>query len=66
MKAMAILIKEIDLGRLLAEPTELLGEWSARERQRRRLAELDDRLLDDIGISREAAAAEAAKGFWAG
>ena len=34
-------------------------------RSRRQLAELDDRLLRDIGIDRAKARHEAAKGFWA-
>jgi uncharacterized protein YjiS (DUF1127 family) len=33
-------------------------------RSRRQLAELDDRLLRDIGIDRARAAFEADKGFW--
>jgi len=33
-------------------------------RQRRALAALDDRLLDDVGLTREQAQAEARKGFW--
>jgi uncharacterized protein YjiS (DUF1127 family) len=32
--------------------------------QRRRLAAMDDRMLQDIGISRMDASAEAAKPFW--
>lgn len=36
----------------------------ARRRQRQALAELDDRLLADIGVSRGAAARECAKPFW--
>lgn len=32
--------------------------------QRRRLASLDDRALEDIGVSREAARREAARPFW--
>ena len=38
--------------------------WAARQRQRRALAELEDQILDDIGISREQAHREAAKPFW--
>ena len=42
--------------------------WSARCRERRALRELmeqiDDRLLEDIGISRKQARREAAKPFW--
>ena len=34
-------------------------------RSRRQLAELDDRLLRDIGIDRGTARYEATKGFWA-
>jgi uncharacterized protein YjiS (DUF1127 family) len=37
---------------------------SARYRQRQALAQLDDRALKDIGITREQAKAEAAKPFW--
>lgn len=40
--------------------------WSDRARQRRRLGELDDRLLSDIGVSRAAAAHEATKLPWEG
>lgn len=38
--------------------------WFQRSRQRRALAELDDRLLDDIGITRSMAQQEATKPFW--
>jgi uncharacterized protein YjiS (DUF1127 family) len=41
--------------------------WIARSRQRRRLgelADLNDYLLRDIGVSREEALREAAKPFW--
>jgi uncharacterized protein YjiS (DUF1127 family) len=38
--------------------------WSNRSREREALGELDDRLLKDIGVSREAAAKEAARPFW--
>jgi uncharacterized protein YjiS (DUF1127 family) len=37
---------------------------SARSRQRQALAQLDDRLLKDIGKTRQEAIAEAAKPFW--
>jgi uncharacterized protein YjiS (DUF1127 family) len=39
-------------------------EWDQRIRQRQALAELDDHLLKDIGISRTAAATEASQPFW--
>jgi uncharacterized protein YjiS (DUF1127 family) len=41
--------------------------WNARSRQRQHLAELaqwSDHLLNDIGVSREAALRGAAKPFW--
>jgi uncharacterized protein YjiS (DUF1127 family) len=41
--------------------------WAARSQQRRALGELverDDRMLRDIGVSRDAAQREAAKPFW--
>jgi uncharacterized protein YjiS (DUF1127 family) len=37
---------------------------SARSQQRQALAQLDDRLLRDIGKTRQEAIAEAAKPFW--
>ena len=39
--------------------------WNDRSRQRHDLRRLDDRLLADIGVSRAAAAREAAKLPWA-
>ena len=41
-----------------------LRSWIARPRQRRDLAELEDHLLRDIGVSRHEALREAAKPFW--
>lgn len=42
----------------------LLALWAARQRQRRELGELEERLLRDIGLTRGAALREAAKPFW--
>ena len=39
-------------------------QWSQRIRQRQALAELDDHLLKDIGVSRTAARIEATRPFW--
>ena len=39
-------------------------QWNQRSRQRQALADLDDHLLKDIGISPKAAAAEAGQPFW--
>jgi uncharacterized protein YjiS (DUF1127 family) len=38
--------------------------WMERSRQRRALAELDDRLLRDIGLTRYEARQECANPFW--
>lgn len=38
--------------------------WHERWQNRRRLAEMEPHLLDDIGITREQALAEARKPFW--
>ena len=42
----------------------VIGKWIERSRQRRALANLDDRFLRDVGISRSEAAREIAKPFW--
>jgi uncharacterized protein YjiS (DUF1127 family) len=38
--------------------------WRQRAEQRRQLLRLDDRMLRDIGVSREMAEKEASKPFW--
>ncbi len=38
--------------------------WGSLMRQRRALARLDARLLDDIGVSQNAAKSEAQRPFW--
>ena len=43
---------------------EILGLWYRRSQDRRHLAELDDRLLNDLGIDRAQANFETAKPFW--
>lgn len=40
------------------------AQCSVRSRQRHALAQLDDRLLKDIGVTRRQALAEAGKPFW--
>ncbi|WP_119168628.1 DUF1127 domain-containing protein [Algihabitans albus] len=42
----------------------LLIRWQERAEQRYALAELDDRLLRDVGIDRIAARQESRKHFW--
>lgn len=43
---------------------DTLGEWLRRGRSRRLLAEMDDRMLHDIGLTRDAALSEGDKPFW--
>ena len=42
----------------------LVASWIERARQRQALAELDDHMLRDIGITRAEAARETGKPFW--
>jgi uncharacterized protein YjiS (DUF1127 family) len=42
----------------------IIKMWFQRSRQRRALAELDDRMLCDIGVTRSQAQREAAKPIW--
>ena len=49
---------------LAAALWDTLYLWSTRAHQRARLAELDDRMLKDIGLGRSEAYREAAKPFW--
>lgn len=48
----------------IAPLLELLSFWCVRASQRRRLAELDDHMLSDIGVSRADAYRESSKWFW--
>jgi uncharacterized protein YjiS (DUF1127 family) len=44
---------------------DMAMSWRDRARQRRHLAELDDRLLRDIGVSRAEVENEISRPFWA-
>ena len=52
------------LRRALVSMAGHYGAWVSISNQRRALAELDDRLLRDIGVTRYDAAQEAKKPFW--
>ena len=62
MRAMTLALPFFDLAGL--SPVALLLGWQARAAGRRALSRLDARLLDDVGISPEAAARETAKPAW--
>jgi uncharacterized protein YjiS (DUF1127 family) len=42
----------------------LLATWATRTRSRRHLAALDDRMLADVGLTRNSVIAEVRKPFW--
>lgn len=66
--AVALLGASLTAPHSLATGLRRLCAWLAaaheRQRQRQRLAELDDRALADIGLSRAQARFEADKPFW--
>ena len=49
---------------ILSNWSHAIEIWLNRRRGRQELSSLDDRLLDDIGISREDALWKAGKPFW--
>jgi uncharacterized protein YjiS (DUF1127 family) len=49
---------------LLARLGNLAWTWFQRTRQRNQLAELDPRMLKDIGLTREQVRVECAKAIW--
>lgn len=53
-----------NLVRLCRQAQALAAIWRSRARQRQALARLDDRLLADIGLTREAQMVECSKLFW--
>jgi len=46
------------------QPLTAIKYWMERSRQRKHLAILDDRMLEDIGLSREQVLLEIIKPFW--
>lgn len=48
----------------LASPLATLARWRRVRRERLQLLELNDYMLNDIGLTREEAGREAARPFW--
>lgn len=48
----------------ISKGKEILSHWYRRARARRRLVDLDDRILEDIGLTRYEAEQEYRKFFW--
>lgn len=53
------------LRRVVLQIINTLHVWQERARQRRELAQLDDRMLRDIGLTRSDVYRETSKPFWA-
>lgn len=54
----------LDLASRFDKLMSLFALWQRRSHQRGQLLQLNDRLLQDIGLSRTDALAEASKPFW--
>ena len=52
------------LNTLIVNAMDTVLDWQDRARQRRRLGEMDDHLLRDIGLSRADLEYESSKPFW--
>lgn len=53
-----------DVLRVVDDVIRMAMDWNQRQRQRRHLAAMDDRMLKDIGVSAADAAREVGKPFW--
>ncbi|GHG80758.1 DUF1127 domain-containing protein [Pseudodonghicola xiamenensis] len=51
---------------VLKRLTTVFGLWAMRRRTRKHLSELDDFMLDDIGVTHAQAHKEASRPFWKG
>lgn len=52
------------LARFAVQFAAIVTTWDMKRRTRRQLLKLDDRLLHDVGIERDAAYTEARRPFW--
>ena len=57
-------IYAVNHGSIFARLGHLILQWQSRAEQRFALAQLDNRMLRDIGIDHTSAKSEAAKPFW--
>lgn len=57
-------IAEDTISASVARIVQTLATWRRRSRERAELSRLSDRLLKDIGVTREQVRKEVAKSFW--
>ncbi len=58
--------KSVSLRQGLQAAVDLIFVWQERRRQRTELAQMDQRMLRDLGLSAQDIASEAEKPFWQG
>ncbi|MDP6876080.1 MAG: DUF1127 domain-containing protein [Alphaproteobacteria bacterium] len=64
IRTLPITIRDFDLNKMVMNVARTLYQWQVRAEQRQRLGTLDQRMLDDMGITSGQARAEARKPFF--
>ncbi|NKC15625.1 MAG: DUF1127 domain-containing protein [Gammaproteobacteria bacterium] len=64
LSAATLCRSSFSLSKVIRRLLKQLAVWHERASSRRRLADLDERMLRDIGLDRATAGAEANKPFW--
>lgn len=64
LRTLPIYMKTIDVLSIIEGLGRAVYAWQERADQRHQLANLDDRMLADIGVDRVTIAAETGKPFW--
>jgi uncharacterized protein YjiS (DUF1127 family) len=64
LKALHFSTPTVDLASVPARIAHIVLEWQARAEQRQNLANLDDDMLKDLGLTRAQVAEEVNKPFW--
>ncbi len=64
IRTLPITIRDFDLNKMVMNVAKTLYHWQVRDEQRQRLGTLDQRILDDMGITSGQARTEARKPFF--
>lgn len=64
IRTLPITIRDFDLNKMVMNVARTLYQWQVRAEQRQRLGTLDQRMLDDMGITSGQARTEARKPFF--